>query len=353
MAKIPPPEYDSWFAYLIRLVPGLLLCILLGFAAWYLEGMAYGKWGKNIPLNYVIIAILLGMVARNLFKVGEPFQEGIAFSTRVFLYVGVVLIGARLNILQILKVGGAALVMVSISITGMVLGAGYISNRYKLGHRVGHLVGTGIGVCGVSAIIATAPAIKATEKELLIAIGASLLTDVMCLLGIPLLGHYLGWNDTFVGYLSGTVPSNTAQCIATGFAFSETAGSVATITKSARNALMPVLILIMVYYYTRKGLPVGEKVRLGILWSKMPKFVLGFLALSLMATLNLFTSEMVNTMKHIYMWLFSFCFVGIGASVDFREFKRRDLAPIAAGFVLTFVLFFYAYGFAGYVLGAK
>ena len=353
MAKIPPPEYDGWFPYSVRLVPGLLLCVLLGIAAWYLEGVAYGQWGKNIPLNYVIIAILLGMLARNVFKLGERFEEGFAFSTKVFLYIGVVLIGARLNILQILKVGSAALIMVSISITAMVLGAGYISNRYKLGHRVGHLVGTGIGVCGVSAIIATAPAIKATDKELLIAIGASLLTDVMCLLGIPLLGHYFGWNDTFVGYLSGTVPSNTAQCIATGFAFSDTAGSVATITKSARNALMPVLILVLVYHYTRQGLPVGEKVRLGILWSKMPKFVLGFITLSLMATLDMFSAEMVKTMKHIYMWLFSFCFVGIGASVDFREFKRRDLAPIVAGFVLTFVLFFYAYGFAGYVLGAK
>ena len=116
---------------------------------------------------------------------------------------------------------------------------------------------------------------------------------------------------------------------------------------------MPVLILVLVYYYTRQGLPVGEKVRLGILWSKMPKFVLGFITLSLMATLDMFSPEMVKNMKHIYMWLFSFCFVGIGASVDFREFKRRDLAPIGAGFVLTFVLFFYAYGFAGYVLGAK
>jgi uncharacterized integral membrane protein (TIGR00698 family) len=243
--------------------------------------------------------------------------------------------------------------MVSISITGMVLSAGYISNRYQLGHRVGHLVGTGIGVCGVSAIIATAPAIKANDKELLIAIGASLLTDVMCLFGIPLLGHYLGWNDIFVGYLSGTVPSNTAQCIATGFAFSDVSGGVATITKSARNALMPVLILVLVYYYTKKGLPVGEKVRFGLLWSKLPKFVLGLLVLSVMASFDLFTPEMVKTVKHMYMWLFSFCFVGIGASVDFGQFKRRDLAPIIAGFVLTLVLFVYAFFFAGYVLGAK
>jgi uncharacterized integral membrane protein (TIGR00698 family) len=353
MPKIPPEKYTGWISYFKALMPGVLLCVSLGFVAWYLERVVYGRFGKNIPLNYVIIAIILGILARNVFRLGERFDEGVAFSTKVFLYVGVILIGARLNILQILKVGSGALVMVSISIAGMILGAGYISNKYRLGHRVGNLVGTGIGVCGVSAIIATAPAIKATNKELLIAIGASLLTDVMCLLGIPLLGHYLGWNDTFVGYLSGTTPSNTAQCIATGFAFSDTAGTVATITKSARNALMPVVILALVYYYTKKGLPVGEKVRIGLLWSKLPKFVLGLLVLSGMASLSLFTPEMVTVMKHMYTWLFAFCFVGIGAGVDFSQFKKRDLAPIIAGFLLTFVLFGYAYVFAGYVLGAK
>ena len=353
MAKIPSEQYDTWGSYLKALMPGLLYCVVLGVFSWYLEKIAYAAWGKNIPLNYVFIAIILGIVTRNLFKLGDTFIEGINFSTKVFLYVGVVLIGAKLNLVQIFKVGSGALVMVSISITLMVLGAGWISNRYKLGYRVGHLVGTGIGVCGVSAIIATAPAIKATDKELIIAIGASLLTDVMCLFGIPLLGHYFHWNDLFVGYLSGVTPSNTAQCIATGFAYSDMSGNVATITKSARNALMPVLILALVYYYTKKGLPVGEKVRIGLLWSKFPKFVLGLLVLASIASFGLFNKEMIHTTTNMYKWLFSFCFVGIGAAVDFKQFQGRDIAPIIAGFCLTFVLFAYAFLFAGYIIGAK
>lgn len=353
MAKIPSEQYDTWGSYLKALMPGLLYCIVLGVLSWYLEKVAHAAWGKNIPLNYVFIAIILGIVTRNLFKMGKTFEEGIYFSSKIFLYIGVVLIGAKLNIAQILKVGSGALLMVSISITLMVLGAGWISNRYNLGHRVGHLVGTGIGVCGVSAIIATAPAIKATDKELIIAIGASLLTDVMCLFAIPLLGHHYGWNDLFVGYLSGTAPSNTAQCIATGFAYSDYSGNVATITKSARNALMPVLILALIYYYTKKGLPVGEKVRIGILWTKFPKFVLGLLVLSSLASFDLFTKEMVKVTTHMYQWLFAFCFVSIGAAVDLKQFQRRDILPILAGFVLTFILFGYAFLFAGYVLGAK
>ena len=353
MAKIPSEQYDNWSSYLKALMPGLIFCILLGILSWYLEKLAYNRWGQNIPLNYVFIAIILGILAKNIFKLGDTFMEGINFSTKVFLYVGVVLIGAKLNLVQIFKVGSGALIMVFISITLVVLGAGWISNRYKMGYRVGHLVGTGIAVCGVSAIIATAPAIKAKDKELIIAIGASLLTDVMCLFGIPLLGHHLGWNDTFVGYLSGVTPSNTAQCIATGFAYSDLSGNVATITKSARNALMPVVILFLVYYYTKKGLPVGEKVRIGLLWSKFPKFVLGLLVLSTLASFGLFTPEMIKTTTHMYKWLFSFCFVGIGAAVDFKQFQGRDISPIVAGFVLTFILFGYAFLFSGYVLGAK
>jgi uncharacterized integral membrane protein (TIGR00698 family) len=353
MAKIPPENYKTWGSYMRALMPGLFYCIILGILSWYLEKAAYEAFGKNIPLNYVFIAIILGIVTRNAFKMGDRFMDGINFSSKVFLYIGVVLIGTKLNIAQILKVGSGAIVMVSISITLMVLISGWISNRYQLGHRVGHLVGTGIGVCGVSAVIATAPAIKATDKEIIIAIGASLLTDVMCLFAIPLLGHQFGWNDTFVGYLSGVTPSNTAQCIATGFAYSDTSGNVATITKSARNALMPVVILLLIYYYTKKGLPVGEKVRLVILWSKFPKFVLGLLVLSGLASFDLFTKEMVKATTHMYQWLFAFCFVSIGAAVDLKQFKGRDMAPIVAGFLLTFILFGYAFVFSGYVLGAK
>lgn len=353
MPKIPPEKYDTWGSYIKVITPGVIYCIILGVISWYLEKLAYEHWGKNIPLNYVFIAIILGIITRNLFKFSENFMEGILFSSKVFLYIGVVLIGAKLNITQILKVGSGALLMVSISITLMVLISGWISNRYNLGYRVGHLVGTGIGICGVSAVIATAPAIKATEKEIIIAIGASLLTDVMCLFAIPLLGHYFGWNDVFVGYLAGVTPSNTAQCIATGFAYSDTSGNVATITKSARNALMPVLILALIYYYTKKGLPVGERVRLSILWTKFPKFVLGLLLLSGLASFGLFTKDMVKATTHMYQWLFSFCFVSIGASVDIKQFKGRDIAPIIAGFVLTFILFGYAFLFAGYILGAK
>ncbi|MFO8059194.1 MAG: putative sulfate exporter family transporter [Bacillota bacterium] len=348
MAKLPP-KHDNWGEYLLNIIPGLALCFALGALARWLDANLIPE--QLFIFNYVLIAILLGLIARNFLPLPPRlFDAGINFSARMCLYVGIVLLGARLNLVEIFSIGSSALIMVSISIAFCIALCGWFARRMGAGERWGHLVGVGIGVCGVSAIMAVAPAIRAREREIVTAIGAALLTDVMVLLTLPLVGHALGWGDTLAGFTAGVVPSNTAQCIAIGHAYSEGAGAVATIVKSARNALMPAVVLVLTYIYTRRGLPVGEKVHLGLLWSKFPKFIVGLMIAASLATLGLITPEGAATARTLSTWCFVTCFVGIGAGIDIRELKGQDLAVIAFGFPMTIILWLYVYVYGTAIL---
>lgn len=349
MAQIPPETHRTWSSYIISVMPGLLLCFALGMAARWLDANFIPE--QLFVVNYVLIAILLGMFVRNCLPLPqEIFGEGIDFSAKICLYVGIVLLGARLDLVEIFTIGTNALIMVSISIAFCIAICGWFARRLGEGERWGHLVGVGIGVCGVSAIMAVAPAIKAKKREIVTAIGAALLTDVMVLLALPAVGGMLGWGDMLAGFTAGVVPSNTAQCIAIGHAYSDGAGAVATIVKSARNALMPVVVLVITYVYTRRGLPVGEKVRASLLWSKFPKFIVGLLVAACLATAGLISPEGAAAARTLSTWFFVTCFVAIGAGIDIRQLRGKDAAVIGFGFPMTLILWGYVYIYGSIVL---
>jgi len=349
LARIPPVEHRNWIGYIRAVLPGLAVCFLLGgLAKWMDETLIPDQL---FVFNYVLLAIVMGLAIRNLSPVSlAAFEPGFVFASRICLFIGVVLLGARLNLVEIFSIGSTAVIMVAISITFCIMLCGWFAKKIGAGERWGHLVGVGIGVCGVSAIMATAPAIKAKEKEIVTAIGAALLTDVMVLVSLPVIGHALGWGDMLAGFVAGIVPSNTAQSIAVGYAYSEGAGAIATIVKSARNALMPVMILVLTYIYTRRGLPVGEQVRVGLLWTRFPKFVVGLLLAAGLTTLGFITPTTAALANNLSTWFFVACFVGIGAGIRFSDLKGQDLGVIAFGFPMTLILWFYVYLISRFIL---
>ena len=346
MAKIPPGEYDSWYSYLSSILPGLILCFSLGAMARWIDQNLIPE--ALFMVNYVILAIGSGLVVKNLLRLGPRFEPGIAFSAKICLFAGIVLLGAGMDLTRVFSVGSQAVIMVAISITLAIVFCGWMARHLGGSTRGGHLIGVGIGVCGVSAIMATAPAIRARDKEVVTAIGAALLTDVLVLILLPLIGHPLGWSPTLAGFIAGIVPSNTAQCIAIGYAYCPETGAIATIVKSARNALLPIVVLVITYLYTRQGLPVGEKVSLSLLWNKFPKFILGFLGAAFLTTMGLVSPEGMALARDLSTWFFVTCFVGIGAGIELKELGKHDLAVIGLGFVTTFLLWLYVYLFVAF-----
>ncbi len=348
MAKIPGEKYGGWLDYIKSIYPGVGFCIALGFLAKWLDANIIPE--RFFFLNYVFIAIILGIFVKNVFHIPEKLNDGIDFCTKICLYIGIVLLGARLNLVEIFSIGTSAILMVAISISFSIALCGWLGKKVGIGERWGHLIGTGIGVCGISAVMALAPAIKAREREILTAIGAVILMDIMVLIALPAIGHPLGWGDTLAGFIAGVVPANTAQSIAIGYAYSDGAGTVATIVKSARNLLLPVVVLVMTYIYTVRGLPVGEKVRAGLLWNKFPKFIVGLLIAAAISTMGLISSEGIALARELSSWFFVVCFVGIGAGIKLVNLGKQDMTVVSFGLVMLVILWLYAYFYSIFAL---
>lgn len=334
--------------YLKNILPGFMLCLLLGAVAKLIHLRLIPD--QLFMFNHVIIAILLGLILRNVLGIPKVFSSGIEFSTKICLYIGIVLLGASLNLNEIFSVGAAAIIMVAISMTFSIIIGGWLVKRIAGNERWGHLIGTGIGVCGVSAIIALAPVIKARQKEILTAVGIAVFNDVLVLVTLPLIAHSMGWSDILAGFIAGAVPANTAQAIAIGHVYSDPAGAIATIVKSVRNTLLPVIVVVMTYVYIRKGLPVGEKIRPVLLWNKFPKFILGLLIAASLSTSGLISEEGIAMAKTLSTWFFVVCFVGIGAGINLKDIGRQDLTVITFGMGMTVLLGIYAYFYSTIIL---
>ena len=325
------------------LIPGLLLLLVVGLAAKFLETwlhtVIHVEWVDALVSN-VIIAIILGMLINNIFRIPAFFDAGLG-AYEFFLKVGVIFMGAKILISDLIRLGSVGIIMVIFEISFSIVFVLFFARLFKLPEKLSSLISIGVGVCGVSAIIAASPAIEAKKEESSYAIAVILIFGAGALVVYPVIGHLLGMSDHLFGVWAGLAVDNTAEAVATGAIYSETAAQYATFSKMCRNALMPFVILGFATAYARKGMT-GEIGHKGLfLWQKFPKFVLGFLLMSVLFTvlLNVVTApkalasikDSLGTLKHLYKWAFLFTFAGVGLRTSFRDMAGAGWKPFVVG----------------------
>ena len=167
-----------------------------------------------------------------------------------------------------------------------------VGRRLNLPPRLALLIGVGTAVCGNSAIVATAPVIKADEREVGFAVGTITFTGTLALFLYPVIGHLLQMTDVAFGVWSGVAVNDTSQVVATSAAYSLVARDVATVVKLVRNALMAPLIMLIAWWWSRNA---GEGAASGQSWLKaLPPFVLMFLGLALLRSVGLIPAGLLR-----------------------------------------------------------
>src|SRR5246127_4792052 len=178
----------------LRVIPGVLLLAAVGYTGKLLEANvgAYAKahhW--TFPnIEYVLWAIVLGLLISNTVGVPEIFRTGVA-TYEFWLKAGIVLLGARFLLGDILKLGGVSLVLVAIEIAGSLTFMTALGKAFGLKPKLTSLLAIGSSICGVSAIIAAQGAIDADEEDSSFAISAILALGALSLFLFPLVGHFL------------------------------------------------------------------------------------------------------------------------------------------------------------------
>jgi uncharacterized integral membrane protein (TIGR00698 family) len=318
----------------LRIIPGVLLLAAIGYAGKLLE-QNVGSYAKAhhwvFPnIEYVLWAILLGLVISNTIGVPEIFRSGVA-TYEFWLKAGIVLLGSRFLLGDILKLGGVSLLLVAVEIIGAIAFMTFLGRIFHLKPKLTTLLAVGSAVCGVSAIIATKGAIDADDEDSSFSIAAILALGALALFTFPLIGHALHLGDRAYGIWAGLAVDNTAEATAAGALYSDAAGKLAVLVKSTRNAMIGFVVLAYAIYWASRGQAkvVGNKA--AFLWQKFPKFVLGFLLISVLATYQFFSKDQVGSLGNLSRWAFLLTFAGVGLRTNFRDMRKQGLRPFAVG----------------------
>ena len=262
-----------------KMVPGLAMALVIAAAAKgleYLEGLA----GLHL-IGASVIALFIGMVINRFFKPNAVTSPGIRFTSKKVLKLAIILLGASLNIMTVLKVGRFSLTVMLFTLA-TCFGVGYfIGKALGLNWKMSNLISAGTGICGGSAIAAIAPVIDATDVDVAYGMSATFLFDMAMIVLFPILGRWLGLSDAAYGLWAGTAVNDTSSVVAAGYAFSEQAGDFATMVKLTRTlAIIPtVLIFALIGMHVKKKEAAGDpsavrvnmKSRLPVVHPRLPR----------------------------------------------------------------------------------
>lgn len=316
--------------------PGWALMLLVATASTFLSRLV--KVGGKHPVESVILAILLGMLLRNLNLVPKPCLPGIKAFEKV-LILGIVLIGASLDFRTIGSQGSNMLIII---LTTMVIGFSliyFLGKIFRLSWALAILLTVGTTICGESAIAVTAPLIKAKEEETSYAIGTIALWGLAAIILYTKLAQILGVSDIHFGIFAGTAIHSTPQVVGAGFIFSDLAGQTATAVKLVRNCFMVPAAFLVAIWHTKSSLAsqkiAGTRVNLT---KAFPWFLFGYFIMAGMNTMGYFSAQGIRVLGQAGKFLVLLGLAGVGLNTVFGAFKSVGIKPLIVGFLGALVV---------------
>ena len=331
-----PPTTDRTLQprQLLALVPGTLLLFGIGIAGKGLEAM--GAWlqaAHHIPfprIEYVLWAIILGLLISNTMPLPKIFRPGIA-TYELWLKLGIVLVGAKFVLRDVLHIGGMSLVLVFFELIFSLTVMTLLGKIFKLPPKLTSLLAIGSSICGVTAIMAAQGAIEPEEEDTSTAIAAILTLGALALFTFPAIGHALHLGQQSYGIWTGLAVDNTAEATVTGALYGDEAGRFAILAKTARSAFIGFVVLGYAVYWASKGQASRVERKALFLWQKFPKFILGFVAISVLATAGFFTAPQLKSLGNLSQWAFLPAFAGVGLRTQLRDLVNQGWRPILVG----------------------
>lgn len=285
---------------------------------------------KN-PLEYPLIAVVLGLLVNGLLRLARIRSFVMpAVRTELFLKIGLVLLGARISIGDILSKGIGGLVQALIMVSSVFLFTWWLGGRLKVEKKLRAVMCTAVSICGVSAAIAAAGAVLAKKKEITYVTTLVIVTALPLMILMPWIAQAIGLPAAVAGGWFGGNIDTTAAVVGAGTIHGEIAQGVATVVKMAQNVLIGFAVFFLALYFVmvveRKT---DERPSPVVIWQRFPKFVLGFLLVSMLASLGLFSPDQVGIMKVLVKWAFATAFFCIGLEVSLKDIGSLGWRPLA------------------------
>ena len=321
-------------------------------APWQASGTRFYHSPHPIPfahIEYVLWAIILGLAVSNFVGVAPIFRPGIA-TYELWLKLGIVLVGARFLLQDVLHIGGLSLALVAVELILSLSVMTLLGRIFKLPPKLTSLLAIGSSICGVTAIMAAQGAIDPDEEDTSTAIAAILTLGAIALFTFPAIGHLLHMSQQGYGMWAGLAVDNTAESVVTGSLYGTEAGRWAILAKTARSSFIGFVVLGYAIYWASQGKAAVVENKALFLWQKFPKFILGFLAISVLATVGVFTKGQLGSISSASQWAFLPAFAGVGLRTNLKDLVGQGWRPLVVGVlgevfiaIITLGLVFWSY----------
>ena len=352
----------QWLRPIAEVIPGLALTVAVAWIGLQLAELV----GKDLmqlprsPLSGISMAILVGLALGNLVNLPRVFQPGIKFGLKEVLRIGIILLGLRLSLGDVLKLGALGIPIVLLCIGAGLFFTQWLGRRLRLSPDLCTLIGVGTSICGVSAIVATGPVINAKEEEVTYAVTNIALFGVLAMFLNPYLAHaLLGANPTHAGLFLGTSIHDTSQVAGASLIYRQlydapAALDAAMVVKLVRNVFMVLVIPYMAWGSRRRVAAEGGTCNQPTsIVSLFPMFILGFLALAIVRSIGDATlgagrafglldagawSWLTKTAETVATDLLAVAMASVGLGTSFKQLKKLGLRPLYAGLGAAFAV---------------
>ena len=328
-------------------IPGIILAFVLYTLSQGLNniiGIELLGYDKS-PISTAMIAILIGIIFGNIFQIRDSFQKGLYFTREYILKLGIICLGIQLKPFEFLDFGKIAIPLIIICILSVLIVVKLLIKKLKIPTRMAYLISIGSTVCGTTAIIATAPLIKANKSEVTYAIANITVFGILSMLIYPYFANlYFNAEPLLVGLFLGTAIHETSQVAAAGLIYDQQFNSpetlnIATVTKLIRNTFLIIMIPLFSFLYNRNK----SKVKNYSLINIFPYFVLGFILLIIFRNVG---DQIFLTENTIDIWqdtiliikdsakiFLSMAMAAIGLSANIKDIKSMGYKPFIVGFI--------------------
>jgi uncharacterized integral membrane protein (TIGR00698 family) len=304
---------------------------------------------NGLNLEAVIFSLTIGLLISNLFQLPDWFRA--ALSTELFVKIGLVLLGTGVIFSDILKAGSLGLLQALIVVLSVWYFAFWICRKLKVDDELRMMISSAVSICGVSAAIATSGAIKGDSKKLSYVISMVLITAIPMMIFMPYIANFFHFPQAVTGAWLGGSIDTTGAVVASGTLVGDEALKISTIVKFSQNVLLGLAAFAISVYWTytkhSSANNPDSKPTLKVIWDRFPKFVLGFIAASLLFSFLVSpetTASIKGSLKNLQGLWFALAFTSIGLETNFADlFKQNSKTPmyaflIAQGFNIILTL---------------
>jgi len=331
----------------LLILPGIFLAfVLFIFSQGFNNIVGIGILGyEKSPISTAMIAILMGIALSNTFKMRENFLLGLDFTQKYILKLGIICLGIQLKPFEFLKFGTIAIPLIIVCIISVLIIIKLLIKKLKISTKMAYLISIGSTVCGTTAIMATAPIIKASKSEVAYAIANMTVFGIISMLVYPYFANvYFNGEPLFVGLFLGTAIHETSQVAAAGLIYDQQFNSpetlnIATVTKLIRNTFLVIMIPLFAFLYNRNTTKTKKYSLLDI----FPYFVLGFIGMIIFRNIGdqIFLTEntqkiwqnSISNIKDSAKIFLSMAMAAVGLSTNLKDLKLMEYKPFVVGFI--------------------